>query len=829
MGGKGLKKFLREVFDGSSTGQSNTRIIAELVKIKKVFLSTKIKPYTRWKCIVKLCFIVLWGHPVNFGLNHILTLINSQKIREKRGGWMAACIMLSAEQESVIEQLIPCLRDQLDDSNDQVRRVALNAVSGLGGEALIDAVGPTIAEMAVDPTIDKYLQRRAILTLAGIYQSSHQLPSVDKVAPKLASFLADPDWGMKMCAANLIQAILVQQPALVCDIFSVVLKQLHSMFVPEEETVRPLLVCKMIQILEFKPEWNEEEIQIIQEICESILRRDERNMSSDAIVSFFTMFAEVAALVDVVSLSEEVVRDIMRVLISGVQSETPYVVLYSLETIANLIRSIPRVSEMAKPITERLIEMMKSRDRMTDSAAIQLLYMMTDVEDGLHILSEFSCFLPDAPHYLSESLAKKCIVLTQSYALDHKWGIDKILSIMSQYEIHDDTIWPILVHYVAYDSSLQNYLLKALFDLITKDCVLTEPIMQLSAYAFGAFIESYPAIDGRTVFTIFESLFETFSENAQPIVISALAKLSVKFGDIKSDVLAFFERTSKSTVTEVSQRSREYLKVLSLTSELVTVCLTPSYSERFKAPISLLETVADRKEQEYVLDTEVKCSNSSGVLHLHNLDVHVNVQIIPPNAEVGLEIVAMDDTIITRFEVKSDSRLLYKIGGTAPKAVLAGAHVKISIEFMAIGIFRDVPTIHISYGDDKILEVEVPIALAKWMQPWTMDEKLFTKSWQEITDPACIRTASLIIPDGDVISAVCEITKATLGLNPVEFDVPKHTVLMSGSFLCWEMTIGVLVKFVYMEDDVDLIFEVRATAQSAVDAIVVLVREAFSK
>ena len=119
---------------------------------------------------------------------------------------MAACIMLSAEQESVIEQLIPCLRDQLDDSNDQVRRVALNAVSGLGGEALIDAVGPTIAEMAVDPTIDKYLQRRAILTLAGIYQSSHQLPSVDKVAPKLASFLADPDWGMKMCAANFTQA-----------------------------------------------------------------------------------------------------------------------------------------------------------------------------------------------------------------------------------------------------------------------------------------------------------------------------------------------------------------------------------------------------------------------------------------------------------------------------------------------------------------------------------------------------------------------------------------------------------------------------------------------
>ena len=43
------------------------------------------------------------------------------------------------------------------------------------------------------------------------------------------------------------------------------------------------------------------------------------------------------------------------------------------------------------------------------------------------------------------------------------------------------------------------------------------------------------------------------------------------------------------------------------------------------------------------------------------------------------------------------------------------------------------------------------------------------------------------------------------------------------------MSIGVLVKFVYMEDDVDLIFEVRTTAQSAVDAIVVLVREAFSK
>ena len=833
---RGLKQFLQGMYNGNSPAQIEARINRELFKIKKAFMGPRLKPYDRWKYMVKLCFIFMWGYPVDFGFTQIMDMIQSKIMTQKRGGWMAAGLFLSNDPEQVM-QLIPILKTQLSDvTNEWVAIIALNAVSALCGASLADAVGPMVAEIVVHPSAHKHLRQRAIMTLAGLYQASQQLPSVDKVAPKLATYLTDEtgDWGMRLAVANLILAIIVQQPALVCDLFPVVLQQLHSILVlPQVTHVWPLLVCKMIQILGFKADWKEEEVQMIEEICESVLRRCASKMDTDETISFCVMFAEVAALVDVVSLSEEVVQGILNVFLSLVESSTPYVVVYSLDTIANMVRSIPHCSKYVKPMTEKLLEMMKSGDRMTDEAAMQLLYVITGVEDGLQILSEFSCFLADAPLHMRESLAKKCLVLTQSYAIDQKWGIDKILAILRGYELYDENIWQVLVQYVTYDLGLQNYLLEKLLKLLTEHVTLTKPVLQLSAYAFGAFIENCPSIDVRVVFDLFCNLFDEFPENAQPMIVSSLAKFAVKFPEIKPDVLIFLEQKLNSLVVEVSQRSREYFKLLSWSDSSAIGCLNRSHSDTFRPPVPLAETGSDAGHQQELMDLvgddEVTTYDSSELLLSQSLDLHVNVQITQPVAVVVLEMksIAMK-SVITQFEVRAPPELKYEVMDPIPESVLEEESVSISIRFIALDIFEQSPKIHIVIDNRNDVDMVIPISMRNWTQHFPLDKDHFSRYLAEVTDPACCKTINLLIPDGDVIQAVCDITLATFGLKPVDLELPDHVVVMAGVFKCLSMTIMVRLEFIYHADDVDLILSIKATTPSAVKVITNLVREAFS-
>ena len=826
---RGLKQFLQGIY-GDTPAETKRRINRELFKIKKAFMGTRLKPYDRWKYIVKLCFISMWGHPVDFGYTQIMDMIQSKFMTQKRAGWMAACLLFSNDQEQVM-QLIPILKTQLSDvGNDLVAITALNAVSALCGASLTDAVGPMVAEIVVHPNAHKYLRQRAMMTLAGLYQASQQLPSVDKVAPRLRTYLTDEpvDWGIELAVANLILAIIVQQPALVCDLFPAVLQQLHSMLVKADQ-VWPLLVCKMIQILGFKADWKEEEVQTIEEVCESVLRQCASQMNTDETISFCVMFAEVAALVDIVSLSEEVVQGILNVFLSLVESNTPYVVVYSLGAIANMVRSIPHCSESVKPMTEKLLEMMKSGDRMTAEAAMQLLYVITGVEDGLQILSEFSCFLADAPPRMRESLAKKCLVLTQSYAIDQKWGIDKILAILRGYELYDENIWQVLVQYVTYDPGLQSYLLDSLLKLLTEHVTLTKPVLQLSAYAFGAFIENCPSIDVRTVFDLFCNMFDEFPETAQPMIVSSLAKFAVKFPDVKPDVLIFLQQKMNSLVVEVSQRSREYFKLLSWSDSSLIGCLNRSHSDTFRPPIPLAETLRHQQElMDLVGDDEAATYDSSELLLNQSLDLHVNVQITQPVAIVIVEMKSIGmKSVITQFEVKAPPELTYEVMDPVPESVSEEESVSISIRFIAQDIFEQSPKIHIVIDNSNDVDMVIPISMRNWTQHCPLDKDHFSRYLAEVTDPECCRTINLLIPDGDVIQAVCDITLATFGLKPVDLDVPNH-VVMAGVFKCLSMTIRVRLEFVYNADEVDLILSIKATTPSAVKVIANLVREAFS-
>ena len=149
MSNRGLHNFLTEIYSGATKQDIDTRINIELAKIKKAFFSPKLSSYNRKKYITKLCFIVLSGIRVCFGLPQIIDLIDSKKINMQRIGWMAA-VIICGNDSNQINELMPSIEKHLADSkNENGINFTLSAISSIGGSELAEHFGPAIAEIAI--------------------------------------------------------------------------------------------------------------------------------------------------------------------------------------------------------------------------------------------------------------------------------------------------------------------------------------------------------------------------------------------------------------------------------------------------------------------------------------------------------------------------------------------------------------------------------------------------------------------------------------------------------------------------------------------------------
>jgi len=230
---KGLKVFINDYYVGDKQKQKE-RINIELFKIKKSFLSGKLSSYDRQKYLAKLVFISMVGHQVDFGMSQIVSLINGTKIVEKRVGWMGA-VAIYGNDPNQIGDLIPELRKQLVDTKQEAQvSLALTAIASIGGSKLADSVGPSVADIAISSSTPDYVRQKAMVALSRLYQSSQQLPVVDRVAPKLGTFLQSKNLSVVFCASSLALTLLSTQSVSLLDVFPVSLEILYGFFVKNQ-------------------------------------------------------------------------------------------------------------------------------------------------------------------------------------------------------------------------------------------------------------------------------------------------------------------------------------------------------------------------------------------------------------------------------------------------------------------------------------------------------------------------------------------------------------------------------------------------------------------
>jgi hypothetical protein len=829
MNSRGLHNFLSQIYKSPNIAQSFNRMFLELYKIKKAFLSPRLSSKDRRKYIAKLCFIVLSGYSVNFGLPQIRDLVSARKISEQRIGWMAAVIVCGSDPEQVQTLMHDIKRQILEPTSDFSICFALTTAASFGGAGVADAIGPIVAELAVAEKTSDPIRKRALLTLAALYRTSHQLPSIDRVTPKLAQLLNDTSFGVRISNASLIQAILQQQPAVVCDVFPVVLSSLHAFFVKKEhdkdctmsDVPCPLLSCKLLQILRYKPEWSGPELEMLESIINAIIDlAPPIDRDYDRLVSFYTVFYEVAPMCEL--LKEETVERLLKVFLTYLQlarddrsaTYCHYVFLYAHEGIANVVRTRPHCAVFLNSLPDRLFPaVLKGSHVFDDERAVQLAYIVANNENGLETLSNFLEILPCAPLYLRASIAEKAAVLTQSYAVDHFWGVDKLLWLLSRPELaDDDRIWRIALQYVSQrrDADVRKYLSDKLVMHLQESDRPTNPIMALAASVFAG------SVDATTVSIMFRQLgffFPGVWDSTKAVIVTTFMQFALQFKDVRPHVNRFFQGEVGSMVPEVSQRCREYLSLLSFSEPVLRAFLA-----RSSCSVSDIEKFKQTRA-EPGKDAQEEQLNGIGVVRGMGASIRLGVTVRPPRATALVTLDPSKNGALTKFEITSPAFLEFEIANQLPGEVFEGMTVEITVEFRAIHLFKDFPVLRVEIDDKAKVEMKIPISVARWMVDHDVDE---------IPDMDGTVPIDLVIPDGDVMIGVAQIVRRTFGLRPLELPgLGENVMFVSGLFRCVDMDVVVSMKFVYSEPDMDLRLFIDASAQQAIDILSKLARDAF--
>ena len=932
---KGLHKFISEVNDPKSAMTPEYRIQLELLKIKKSLLKKKKKKmYNTKKCVAKLCYIELYGCHVAFGFPQVLTLLRSLDLSDIFFGCLATVILIG-NNKSFIAELIPEMRRFLSDTgNDLGICFALNAISCIESAEMADSLGPSIADIVIQPNVSEYARKKAMLTLAKIYQTTRQYPSIDRITPKLSSFLLSKSSGIVQCASTLILSIIRSQSNSIIDFFPIVIDQLYSIFIKneyEKEIVRgkipcPFLAIKLFKILMFKSDWTDGEKDKIESVVTTLLNlidlligspstNSKSNLtntpvnaapiitSSPSFVNYssflpsYMIFSEISDLASSVVFNKSITDRIIQRLISLIQLYSPLLLqpksttsssrkqedlsnendsiesyckgidlcYFALDKLNLIIRSAPLSAFTMQPIVPILASMMRLRNILADVRALDLLYAIATNENGIQIAEEMIDFLPASPLYLRESLGTKAAVLIQSYGTDDMNSIlilVKILKIGDKSLARSDIIWRFIVQTVYQKPSIQKQATEEVYDIVKSAVLPGPPLIKSSSFLIGEYFDICSSFNASNASELLFSIFKKADEQSQSMVLMALMKIAIKSADIRSNICNFFKKHIGSLSYEVAQRSKEYAKILSLPEKVLKkIVLSPNSSCHVINDIFATKTVKgeipvknenglisplfeDRKD--ITIDDKLFNhfqSEDTGIL-LQNAHfiIRAAVRYDQPRLSmiVNIENLTTAPVVIKNFTIDSNDELRYRIVDI-PFSIDSRNRSSIAIDFVMMDMTSRLPVLNLTIdkrvdksGENNVSSEKVetvstplPIFFNRWFLPFDIDEESFMSRWASIVDPQMIGGAQLVIPDGDVIEATVAIMKKIFGLEPLKFELAKNNIVAAGAFKCFSGNIGVLLRFVYDEDNMDFSFHVKANMKSAVKVIVDMIRNAF--
>lgn len=174
-GSKGLYSFIDEVRCCKTKEEEETKLLQELVKIKKSISDKNITNYKRKNNIWKLIYCHILGYGISVSYFDIIKLVSSTKYSEKYCGYTALSLLLD-ENNEVLNMFVSTIKEDIKCKDEHINALALNFICHKINDLIIENLYEDILQIVTFNYVYKpYIRKKAFLCISNIYKKRHDL------------------------------------------------------------------------------------------------------------------------------------------------------------------------------------------------------------------------------------------------------------------------------------------------------------------------------------------------------------------------------------------------------------------------------------------------------------------------------------------------------------------------------------------------------------------------------------------------------------------------------------------------------------------------------
>ncbi|GAA5924000.1 Apl3p [Sporobolomyces koalae] len=599
---RGLTQYIADLRSCRVRELEEKRINKEMAHIRQKFKEANLDGRQKKKYISKIIFTSILGYPVDIGHMEAVNLISSPKYSEKQIGYLALTLLMH-ENSDIIRLVVNSIRKDLDDMNETTNCLALHAIANIGGADMAEALAPDVHRLLISPTSRSFVKKKAALTLLRLYRKHPDVIPAAEWALRIVSILDDQNLGVALAVASLVltlaqdnlEAYAICYQKAVSRLSKIVLKNEFSSDYVYYKIPVPWLQVKLLRLLQYYPPSDDPTFrQLLHNVLERILKN-----SGDTHKNVQQNNAQNAVLFEAINLAihldteSTIVQSAAHLLGRFIMSKETNVRYLGLDTMAHLAARSENLAPIKRHQTT-IIQSLRDKDISVRRRGLDLLYSMCDTSNSKLIVGELLKYLAVADYTLREEMVLKIAILTEKFAVEYEWYIDTILSLMASAGDHvGEEVWYRIVQIVTNTEELQEYAARKIFDVLLRPAV-HENLIKVGAYILGEYghlIADEPGRSPIEQFHILHSRSNLLSNSTKALLLTTYFKWLNLFPEIREQLVAVFERSSRLLDAELQQRACEYLAIANLPDEellQVVVDEMPPFPERESALLNRL-------------------------------------------------------------------------------------------------------------------------------------------------------------------------------------------------------------------------------------------------
>ncbi|GAA6049489.1 hypothetical protein JCM3770_007364 [Rhodotorula araucariae] len=599
---RGLTQYIADLRACRVRELEEKRINKEMAHIRQKFKDGNLDGRQKKKYISKIIFTSILGYPVDIGHMEAVNLISSSKYSEKQIGYLALTLLMH-ENSDIVRLVVNSIRKDLDEMNETTNCLALHAIANVGGPDMAEALAPDVHRLLISPTSKSFVKKKAALTLLRLYRKHPEVIPAADWALRIVSILDDADLGVVVAVASLVLALAQDNLEAYSICYQKAVNRLSKIVLQGElapdyiyyKIPIPWLQVKLLRLLQYYPPSEDPTLRLV---LHNVLERILKN-SGDQHRNVQQNNAQNAVLFEAINLAihidteSAVVQQAAHLLGRFILSKETNVRYLGLDTMAHLAARSDNL-EAIKRHQSTIMQSLRDKDISVRRRGLDLLYSMCDTSNSKAIVGELLKYLTVADYTLREEMVLKIAILTEKFATDYEWYLDTILTLMSTAGDHvGEEVWYRIVQIVTNTEELQEYAARRVFEVLLKPSV-HENLIKVGAYILGEYGHLIADEEGRSPieqFQILQSRANLCTSPTKALLLTTYFKWLNLFPEIREQLVAVLEKSSRLLDAELQQRACEYLAIARMPDEELLQVLVdemPPFSERESALLSRL-------------------------------------------------------------------------------------------------------------------------------------------------------------------------------------------------------------------------------------------------